>query len=459
MTQTTTDLSALRASLDGSLLLPGDETWDAARRGWAPGIDQQPCAVVHAASVADVRATVRFAARTGLSVAEQPRGHGASRALDGAILLRTGALDELAIDPGSATARIGAGVGWGRVQTSLDGTGLTGLAGSNPAVTVVPYLLGGGLSWFGRAYGVGARSLRSADVVDASGELHRVDAADDPDLLWALRGGGGDFAVVTAVEVDLYPAPTIYGGRLVFPDEAALDVLDAYVEVTRTAPDALSVWLQRTHVPDTPRMPDEVRGRSFVVVDAVFLGSSTEAEAHLAPVRAAGTVLRETMRPLTPGELGTVAEEPVDAPRADLDPVLLFQPLSRFDRAVAEEFVARTGREAVAFAGVRHVGGALADPPAGSPEGAGVRMTAAYLMSAMAIAPSPELRANLRFALDGLSAALAPWKVTSSTLTFLGDGQPLAAIFDAATIARLQEVKRTVDPGGVFRSNHPVLDG
>ena len=452
------DLSALRDVLDGTLLQPGDETWDAARLGWSSYVDQQPRAVVHAVSVADVQATVRFAAEAGLTVTAQPRGHGASHALDGAILLRTGALDDLDVDPDDATAHVGAGVSWGRVQAALDGTGLTGLAGSNGGVTVVGYLLGGGLSWFGRAYGVGARCLRAADVVDANGEVRRVDAETDPDLLWALRGGGGDFGIVTSVEIDLFPAPQIFGGRVVVPGEAAPEVFGAYTEVTRTAPEELSVWLSRMHVPDVPQMPEEIRGRTLVQVDAVFLGDPEAGSAYLEPFRTVAPVLRETLRPLKPGELGTVAEEPEDGPPPGVTPVMAAEPLTTFDTTVAEQVVTRTERESgITVTGVRHLGGAMTDPPV--VDGAGLRVRAGYLLSAMAMAPTPQHAAAATAALQGLTSGLAPWRIPSSVLTFLGKDAPLSAAYDAATVARLQEVKRSVDPRGVFRSNHPVLEG
>ena len=440
--------------LDGTVTRPGDVGWDDARRPWSAAVDQQPCAVVHATSVADVRRTVRFAAANGLSVAAQPRGHGATRALDGAVLLRTGGLDELTVDAGARTARIGAGVPWGRVMAELDALGLVGLAGSNPGVTAVPYLLGGGLSWFGRAHGVAAVSLRAVDLVDAHGDLRHVDADSDPDLLWALRGGGGDFGIVTAAEIDLFPAAELYGGRLAFADADAGAVLRAFAGLTQQAPDRLTAWFSRMHFPPAPHLPDELRGHSFCFVDVVHLGAAEEAEALLGLVRSAGTLLRETVRHLTPGQVGTVTEEPSEG----MPSIGTTCALSGLDAETAEALLARTGRgSGVALLSVRHLGGAMTS--AQPPLGAGTRVDAPYAAIAMGMALDPAQAARTRQALSDLQAGLAPWAVPTGVLTFLPEGAPLSAIVDAATVTRLQEIKRAVDPAGVFSSNHPVLDG
>lgn len=450
----TTTLRALRDLLDGRVVLPDDDAWDRDRRPWFPLVDQRPPAVVHAAGIADVQATVRFAADHGLAVAAQPSGHGATDALDGAILLRTGALDRLVVDAGARTASIGAGVPWGQVLQRLDGTGLVGLAGSHAGVVAVPFTLGGGLSWFSRAHGAAAGSLRAAHVVDAAGEHRLVDAGSDPDLFWALRGGGGDFGVVTQMEVDLHPGPQIYGGRLVFPGSAAPQVLRAYREVTATAPETFSAWFERMHFPPAPQLPEAVRGQSFTFVDVVHLGSADEAESLIAPLRGTGPVLRETMRVLPPGELSTVAEEPEEGGPA----VAVVRPLADLDDAVADALLDHGGPESgLNFVGVRHLGGALAR--ASREDGPGVRVDASYLVTAMGIAFSPERVAPIRSGLSVLAAALEPRWSRSSTLSFLFEDAQLSEAYDAATIARLQEVKRTVDPGGVFRSNHPVPAG
>lgn len=201
---------------------------------------------------------------------------------------------------------------WSALQSALDGTGLTGLVGSNPDVSVVGFCLGGGLSWFSRPFGPGAGSLSAVELVDAQGVHRWVSDDESPELMWALRGGGSEFGIVTAVEIDLFPAPEITGGRLVFPAAEAVSVLRAVTALTAVAPPELTVWASIMHFPPIPELPDEIRGQSFCFVDTVLLGPESDLARHLTPIRAAGTVLRDTVRPLQPGDVGGICEEPTD---------------------------------------------------------------------------------------------------------------------------------------------------
>ncbi|MEV4187629.1 FAD-dependent oxidoreductase, partial [Streptosporangium canum] len=185
------NLNDLRSLIRGHVSLVGDDGFDQARRPWNLAVEQPVRAVVEAADADDVAALVRYARDAGLTVSAQPSGHGATGDVDGVILLRTGRLDEVRVDPGARTARVGAGVAWGQVQAVAGPHGLTGLPGSSPVVSVVGYTLGGGLSWFGRRYGWAADSVTAFEVVDADGVRARVTADSDVDLFWALRGGGG----------------------------------------------------------------------------------------------------------------------------------------------------------------------------------------------------------------------------------------------------------------------------
>jgi len=450
----TTALDDLRAALTGTLVAPGDPQWDAARLPWNVAVDQRPLAVVQAADAHDVVATVRWAAARGVPVSAQPNGHGASRALDGTVLVRTTALDDIWVDAGARVARVGAGVRWGALQAALDGTGLTGLVGSNPDVTVVGYCLGGGLSWFSRAFGTGASALRAVEVVDASG-AHRWVGGDDPadaDLLWALRGGGGDFALVTAVELDLFPAPQIYGGLLAFPAEAAPAVFRAFAAVTREAPEELTAWAAVLHLPDAPVVPEPMRGVSLALLLATYLGDPADAERLLAPVRAAGPVLRDTLRPLAPGEVGLLAEEPVDPSPA----VLAGTRLHTFDDAAVDTLLARVGAGSgtpLMQVQVRHTGGALARERVPSAAGAAPEP---YLLYGLSVVPVPEAYAPVSGALDDLFAAMAPWSAGTAPLTFLDRAEPIGRAYPPATVARLRAVKAAVDPAGLVRSNRPV---
>ena len=449
-----TDLDALRATLTGTLVAPGDPGWDAARQPWKVLIDQQPVAVVQAAGADDVVATVRWAAARGVPVTAQPSGHGASRALDGAVLVRTGALDDIWVDAAAGVARVGAGVRWSTLQRELDGTGLTGLVGSNPDVSVVGFCLGGGLSWFSRAYGSGAGSVRAVEVVDATGALRwvRSDEPADADLLWALRGGGGDFAVVTAVEIDLFPAPQIYGGLLAFPAQVAPAVFRAFAAVTASAPEELTTWAAVMHLPDAPFVPAELRGASLALVLATYLGDAADAERLLAPVRAAGPVVRDTVRVLAPGEVGLLAEEPVEP-----SPVVLTGTrLHTFDQSTIDAVLGAVGHGSgtpLLQLQVRHTGGALARERVPSAAGTAEEP---YLLTGLGMIPAPALAPVVAGALGGLLALLEPWSTGTVPLTFLDEDETIAKAYPPATVDRLRAVKDAVDPDGLIRSNRPV---
>ena len=273
-------LASLADALPGRVHLPTDADWDAHRLPWALAVDQQPIAVVDAASAADVATAVRCAAENDLAVSVQPVGHGATLALTGTVLIRTRALNEISIDVERRVARVGAGVKWGEVLAAAAPHGLVGLAGSSSDPSVTGFSVSGGLSWFGRAYGLAAHHVRALDVVDATGTERRVTADSDPDLFWAIRGGGGDFAIVTALEFDLFPAPHIYGGRMMWPIEMAQPVLRAFQRVTADGSRRAHPVDAPAAVPAAPVVPEPMRGRSFVSIEATFLGSTEDAEPY-----------------------------------------------------------------------------------------------------------------------------------------------------------------------------------
>jgi hypothetical protein len=387
----------------------------------------------------------------GLVVSAQPGGHGASRALDGTILVRTGALDEIWVDAEAGVARVGSGVKWGQLLAALDGTGRIALAGSNPDVSVVGYLLGGGLSWFGRKYGIAAHTLRAVELVDGTGEHRWVTDHSDPELMWALRGGGGEFGVVTRVEVALPAEPQVAGGKLMFPIGDAPGVLRAFADVTASAPEGLTCWAWIAHFPDAPFMPEPIRGGSFVGVDATWLGSPAEGADLLAPLRAAGTVLMDSYGPVPIGRLGEVAAEPTD-PTPALD---WAGPIGELDSQAIDRLVGAVGDRsstALTVIQVRHVGGALAR---GGVQAAADRLSSPYVAYAFGVPGVPELVEPIRGSLAALAAAVTPSE-GKLTLTFLPGGAPLSGSFDDATLARLRAVKERVDPGGVIRGNHPL---
>ncbi len=445
---------ALSAAVRGSVLTPADSEFDSARRGWNLAVDQQPAVVVEAEDVFDLVAAVRVARSFGMSVSAQPVGHGATRAVDGTVLLRTTALRELTVDVVGRTARVEAGVRWRDLLAALDGTGLIALAGSSADPTVVGYTLGGGLSWFSRRYGLAANSVVAIEMVDPDGRHVRVTADSDPELFWALRGGGGDFGIVTALEFELYPAEHIYGGRLLWPVEHAPEILRTYRDLTVVAPKRLSLWAWLFEFPDLPFLPELMRGASLVGVDAAFLGSTAEGERLMAARRAVAPPVMDTFGTVPVGQLSSIAVEPED-PLPSMTTSMLLHDLD--DDAIDDLLAAAKvpGGSPFAALGIRHLGGALTRVD-GS-HGAAGHISEPYLVFGGGVLADPQMAGPLRDAIDRLHAATKRHRSARQLFNFLSDDADPRAAFTPSVLTSLQDIKRRRDPAGVIRSNHPVL--
>ncbi|MEU4592560.1 FAD-binding oxidoreductase [Micromonospora aurantiaca (nom. illeg.)] len=423
----------LRSTVRGRVLLPGDEGFEVAGRAWNLAVAQSPAAVVEAADADDVAALVRYARPAGLSIAVQPNGHGATGRVDGAILLRTGRLDTVEIDPAARRARVGAGVPSGRLQAAAAPYGLTGLPGSSPVVSVTGVALGGGLSWFGRAYGWVSDAVTAFDVVDAEARHRRVTAETDPDLFWALRGGGGDFAIVTALEIALHPAPELYGGRMMWAAAHAPDVLRAFRRITATAPEELTVWMDLLHLPGADPM---------VALDVTHLGDGTGARDLLAPLDRLPAPISDSRRIMPVTELGGITAEPT-APSPGISRAEL---LTRLDDDAAGALLADPIAPLLSVQ-LRHLGGALAQD-SDSPHGP---LTEPYALYLFGVATDPA-------AVTARQRALAAALPVSGRkpVTFLNPDETVADAFTPAVLTRLRAVKRRHDPDGLVRSNFPV---
>ncbi|RZS79005.1 FAD/FMN-containing dehydrogenase [Motilibacter rhizosphaerae] len=453
-TSTDTARAELAALLPGQVLLPGDAGWEAGRLGWTVSAAQEPWAVVTVEEEEDVATTVRFAAERGLTVSAQPVGHGATTAATGTILLRTRPLRGIIVDPERRTARVGAGVKWGELLAAVAPHGLTGLAGSSPDPTVVGFSVSGGLSWFGRAYGLAAHALRAVELVDPSGQHRRITAENDPELFWAVRGGGGEFGIITAVEIALFPAPHVYGGRIMWPLEMARPVLRAYRDVTRSAPDELTTWAHILRFPPIPEVPEPLRGRSFVSVEATFLGSSEDAEELLAPLRTLPAVVFDSMGTVPLERLGDILQEPLDPmPTQEVSWLLEDLDVATIDRLVD---VAGAGVQTpVLLVQLRHLGGALSR---GSVEdGPNGAVPEQYQVFCLGVPVSPEVVAGIAATSAQVTEAVAPVATGRTFFTFLGAETDPSRAFTPRSLERLRDVKRAVDPRGTVRGNRPLL--
>src|SRR5215469_15976139 len=284
------DLEMLREAVTGEVFATGDAGYDQARQAWNLAIDERPAVVVMAESAADVAQALRFARTRGMRIAPQGTGHGAEplEPLRGAMLLRTSRMRSVRIDPVSRTARAEAGALWQDVTVPAGEHGLAALAGSSPNVGVTGYTLGGGIGWLARRYGLAANSVTAAEIVTPSGRFVRTDADHEPDLFWAVRGGGGSVGVVTALEMRLYPVRDLYAGALFFPIQRAAEVLHAWREWTATVPDEVTSLGRILRLPPLPEVPDPLRGRAFALVEAAYLGEAGAGAALIQPLRQLG---------------------------------------------------------------------------------------------------------------------------------------------------------------------------
>ena len=444
----------LRSLLPGQVLLPADEGWDQGRLGWTVSVDQRPAAVVTVDSGRDVAAVVRWAARHGGRVSVQPVGHGATRALDDTVLLRTGALQDVFVDASARTATVGAGVKWGTLLAAVEPTGLVALAGSNPDPSVVGYTLGGGVSWFSRAFGLAAHQVVAFELVDAAGDLRRVTRDSDPDLFWALCGGGGGLGIVTALQIRLHEAAPVHGGRLMWPVEMARPVLRAFRAIAETAPEELTMWAQVFRFPPLPDVPEELRGKAFVSVDVAFLGPETEANRLLSGLRQLPALAMDYLGPVPLGDLGSIAAEPRD-PMPTIERSVLLHDLDEASIDRLLDVVGAGTDVPLAVVQLRHLGGALAratdaDGPAGA-------VSEGYSLFALGVPVFPGAQEAITGTMDAVWAALAPQVSGRTLFNFLGAGADPTSAFTPAALDRLRAVKQDVDPAGVFQGHRPVV--
>lgn len=438
----------------GRVISPADPDYDSARQAWNLAVDQRPALVVQAAGPGDVAATVRYAAATGLRVAPQGTGHNAAPLGDlaGTILLRTELMRQVDVDPAALTVRVGAGVMWGEVTSALAPHGLAALSGSSADVGVVGYTLGGGYSWLSRRHGLAISKVIAAELVTADGSFHRVDAVTEPELFWAVRGGGANIGIVTALEFGVLPLPKVYAGSLFFPMARAREVLTAYARWSAAADDGATTCVRLLRVPSLPEVPEPLRGRAFAVIDGAIDAPAGQARALLAPLRALGPVM-DTFDEMSTAALGAIHLDPA-RPVPGIGDGLILDELT--DEAIQAllTIAGPAADTALLTVDLRSLGGAMArsDPSGGALD----RLPGRYLALAVGIPMTPEVGARLHAELAALRAALAPWSSERGYGNFREQTAPAAHFFAAGTLARLQAVADSWDPAKLLQSNHSV---
>jgi hypothetical protein len=309
------------------------------------------------------------------------------------------------------------------------------------------------MGWLGRKYGLAANSAQAFEAVTADGRLVRADAGHESDLFWALRGGGGSFAVVTAVELRLFPVADVCAGLLWWPIAAAAEVLHAWRDLTVSGlPDEFTTIVRLIRVPDDPQVPEPMRGGSFAVVDALHLGSKAEADEILAPLRALRPVT-DTVHVMPVRQIAQLHMDP-EQPVPGVGDALL---LDTLPAAAVDELIGLAGPGADNPPNVvemRSIGGELRRARPGS--GALAALDADYVMLCGSAAPTPELAAEVTRSVHDVLTPMSAWAASQVYLNFSETRRDPASFWDPQAYARLRRIKAAVDPEDWIQSNHPV---
>jgi len=444
------DLDAIRAAV-GDVLVAGDPGFETGRLAHNRAFDRRPAVIVRPSSATEVARAVLAARDLGLDIAVRGGGHSVAglSTIDGGMLIDLGAMRAIDIDPVRGTGTAQGGVTAGEYTAAAFRHGFVTPFGDAATVGLGGLTLGGGVGWLSRKHGMTIDSLLAVDLVTADGELRTVTDASDPDLFWALRGGGGNFGIATGFRYRLVPMSTVTGGMLVLPLTAR--VLVDLVEASMEAPEELTQITMVMGLPPAPFVPAELVGTAAVVVMPVHSGDLDVGAAAMAPFRALATPLADMVGPMPyigMYQLTAGAAEPGPA-------VVRTAMLGGLDLAAAEAIVAHhTSPEGAAtMTQVRVLGGAMSRVPADAT--AFAHRQAPVLTAVMAgITGEP---AAARSAADGLLGEISA-SAMGAYSNFLGDEGParVRAAYPGGTWERLVAVKRRLDPANVFHANQNI---
>jgi hypothetical protein len=450
------ELADLAARVAGTVYAEGDPALMTEAVPFNLSHELRPLLAVLATSPEDVAATVAWAAARQLPVTVQATGHGSFSDLAGQVLVHTRLMSWVEVDPVARRARVGAGTRWSQVIEAAAPHGLAPLNGSSSHVGVVGYTLGGGHGVMARKYGFAADHVSWIQLVTADGQIIEVTADSDPELFWALRGGKGNFGIVTAMEFDLVPVARLYGGGIFFPAAVARRLLPAWVEWTRSLPEEASTSVGLLQLPPAPELPPPLQGQRVFHLRFAHLGSEEEGRAALAPL------LEEAGEPLL-AMMGEMPYAAVDSIHMDPTDALPFMErglvLREITPETVEAFLGQVGPEVetpLLLAEIRLLGGAVTRDAEVPNAVAGRR--GAFTVFQVAVMAGPAVDAVVP-AMDALSTALEPWSTGGALLNFLGPAESarVVQLWDEADLDRLRAVRQRVDPQQVFRNGHRIV--
>jgi FAD/FMN-containing dehydrogenase len=441
------------------MLAPGDAGYDEARKIWNGGIDRRPALIARCSGVDDVVAALRHAREHDLRVAVRSGGHGVAglAVCDGGLVVDLSPMRAIAVDPAARTARAQAGVLWGELDAATQEHGLATVGGIVTHTGIAGLTLGGGIGWLMRRHGATVDNLLGAEVVTADGEVVRAGEDDRPDLLWGLRGGGGNFGVVTSFEYRLHDVgPTVLAGPIYYPLEDGPEVLRFYRDFIADAPDELTTIVNLRPAPPTPLLPPDAHGRPVVAVIACWAGSIESGERALAPLRSVGSPIVDALAPRPYRELQTLFDAAVPHGWHYYWKSWELPPLAddAIDTLVEQAALITSPRSYII---VFQLGGAIAR--VGEQDTAYPQRDAAHNVNINAawLPDDPEPERHVAWA-RACFAALEPAASGRVYVNFLADeGQDrVRAAYGDEKYARLAALKRAYDPDNVFRLNQNI---
>ncbi|CAH0159237.1 Mitomycin radical oxidase [Arthrobacter sp. Bi26] len=458
------DIHALSRAVGGPVVLPGSPEFAEETFAFNVATVHRPDVVLGAADAQDVAAAVKWAAEHRIPVSVQSTGHGADSAIDGGLLINTRRLQDLQIDPVERTARVGAGVKWRTLLEASVPHGLVGLHGSSTDVGVVGYTVGGGLPVLGRAHGFAADHVRSMDIVTADGALRRNDADAEAELFSLMRGGKGNFGIVTALEFSLFPVSEFYGGGIIYPGADAATILAAFRQWLPTLPDDASPSVSLLRLPDMDFVPEPLRNQFVVHLRFAFLGNREDGDALLAPMRAVSTPLMDTAGPMSYLDVDQIHMDPADPLPFTEGGALL----KDFGDETVADLLELTGDGSdcpLLLVEIRPLGGALSRPalsrpgvmPDAVPDAVSGR-DAAFLLFLVGFKVPPIAEA-VAASIRGILAAMAPHSTGYTLVNFHGepgDEADRARAWSPAVYERMRSAKATYDPGNLLRFGHAI---
>ncbi len=450
-------LEALRASFAGELVRPGDRGYDEHRRVWNGSIDRRPGLIARCTSVADVIAAARFGRDAGMAVAVRSGGHSypGLSVCDAGLVIDLGQMKGIRVDPEARTARAQAGVLLGEMDRETQAFGLAVPAGIVTHTGLAGLTLGGGVGWLERKHGLTIDQLISVDLVTTEGELVRASESENAELFWGLRGGGGNFGIVTEFEFRLNPVgPTVLAGPVMWPMEDAPQVLRFYREWIKEVPEELTTIVTCRRVLPVPTVPAELHGRHVVIVGSCYAGPVEEGERVMKPMREFGSPL-----------LDVCAPRPFVQHQAMLDPAfphgwwyyIRSANLAELGDEVIDAMADHGLRIAspVTVFSIFHLGGAVAR--VGEDEAAFTGRDAGHVLNVIGITRTGDGFDPEREWARALWSALQPHHQNVYVNFLMEEGEErIRQAYGAEKYERLKALKRAWDPENVFRRNQNI---